>query len=102
VTAAIEQLRDTPSETLAICKGAALILRGTENFEFVDLLFFWSERISSVFLYSKCLQAKETISYQALNQVWTMTALMKNRKYEFYVTADAEVGFNELYVLRLR
>ena len=51
--AAIEQLRDTPSETLAICKGAALILRGTENFEFVDLLFFWSERISSLFLYSK-------------------------------------------------
>jgi hypothetical protein len=53
VIAAIEQLRDTPSETLAICKGAALILRGTENFEFVDLLFFWSERISSLFLYSK-------------------------------------------------
>jgi hypothetical protein len=53
VIAAIKQLRDTPCETLAICKGAALILRCTGNFKFVDPLFFWSERISSVFLYSK-------------------------------------------------
>jgi hypothetical protein len=69
--------------------------------EFVDLLLFWSERISSVFCIRKRLQAKGTISYQALNQFWTMTDLIKNWKYEFYVTADAEVIFNELYVLRL-
>jgi hypothetical protein len=52
VIAATKQLHDTPSETLALRKGAAPVLPGTENFEFSDLLF-WSERISSVFLYSK-------------------------------------------------
>jgi len=31
-----------------------------------------------------------------------MTDLIENWTYEFYVTADAEVVFNELYVLRLR
>ena len=51
--AALEQLRDTPTEYLDIRKGAALILHGTGKFEFIDLLFFWSERLSSVFLYSE-------------------------------------------------
>lgn len=93
--AAFEELRDTPSETHAIRKETAPILRGTGKFESVDLLFFWSERISSVFFFiRKCLQDKETTSYQAVNQFWTMIDLIKNWTYEFYVTADAEVVLN--------
>jgi hypothetical protein len=40
VTAALEQLCDTLTETLDKREDAALILNGIEKFEFVALLFF--------------------------------------------------------------
>jgi hypothetical protein len=89
VIAANEQLRDNPGETLPIRKGAALILRGTGKSESVDLLF-WSEHISSVFLYSK-ISSGQRNNFLSSTEFWTMTDLIKNWKYEFYVTANAEV-----------
>ena len=60
--AAFEELRDTPSETHAIRKETAPILRGTGKFESVDLLFFWSERISSVFfLFENVFRTKKQL-----------------------------------------
>jgi hypothetical protein len=47
VIAALEQLCDTLTETLDTREDAALILNGIEKFEFVALLFSWSEVLSS-------------------------------------------------------
>jgi hypothetical protein len=73
VIAALEQLCDTLTETLDTREDAALILNGIEKFEFVALLFFWSEVLSSIDRIQKCLQAKETNFHQALNQMVTLT-----------------------------
>jgi hypothetical protein len=64
VTAAFGQLRDTAMGTR---QAAALIVNGIKKFGFVALLFFWSEFLSSIHRVQKCLQAKETTFYQALN-----------------------------------
>jgi hypothetical protein len=58
VIAALEQLCDALTETFDTREDAALILNGIEKFEFVALLFFWSEVLSSIDRIHKCLQAK--------------------------------------------
>jgi hypothetical protein len=60
VISALEQLCDILTKTLDTREDAALILNGIEKFEFVALLFFWSEILSSIARIQKCLQAKET------------------------------------------
>jgi hypothetical protein len=55
------QLHDTATETPDTCEDAAVILNDTEKLEFVALLFFWSEDLSSIDRIQKCLAAKETI-----------------------------------------
>jgi hypothetical protein len=45
---ALEELCDTLTEMLDTREDAALILDGIEKFEFVALLFFWSEVLSSI------------------------------------------------------
>lgn len=52
-------------------EAAALILNGGENFEFVALLFFYLEVLSSIDMIHKCLQAKEESFHQVLNQMGT-------------------------------
>jgi hypothetical protein len=92
VIAALEQLCDTLTETLDTREYAALILNGTEKFEFVALLFFCSEVFSSTDRIQKYLQAKETIFHQALNQLDTLIDLINNWKNELCARAisDAE------------
>jgi hypothetical protein len=67
VISALQQLCDTLTKTLDTREDAALILNGIEKSEFVALLFFWSEVISSIDRIQKCLQAGETTFNQALN-----------------------------------
>jgi hypothetical protein len=55
VIAALEQLCDTLTEKLDTREYAALILNGIEKFEFVVLLFFWSDVLSSIDRIQKCL-----------------------------------------------
>jgi hypothetical protein len=57
VIAALEQLCDTLTERLDTCEDATLILNDIEKFEFVALLFFWSEVLSSIDRIQKFLQA---------------------------------------------
>jgi hypothetical protein len=72
VIAALEQLCDILTETLDTRENVALILNGIEKFEFVALLFLWSEVLSSVVRIQKCLLGKGTKFYQALNQLGTL------------------------------
>jgi hypothetical protein len=97
VIAAFEQLCDTLTETLDTREDAALILNGIEKFEFVALLFFWSEILSSADQIQKCLQAKETTFHQALTQLGTLIDLIDNWKNELCARAvsDAEDLCNE-------
>jgi hypothetical protein len=78
VIAALEQMCDTMTETLDIHEDAALILNGIEKFEFVALLFFWSEVLSSIDWIQKCLHAKETTFHQQLNQLGTLIDQIDN------------------------
>jgi hypothetical protein len=71
VIAKLEQLCETLTEKLDTREYAALILIGIENFEFVALLFFGSEVLSSIDRIKKCLQAKETTFLQTLDQLGT-------------------------------
>jgi hypothetical protein len=48
VIAALEQLCVSLTDTLDTLDDAPLILNGIDNFEFVALLFFWSEVLSSI------------------------------------------------------
>jgi hypothetical protein len=82
VIAALEQLCDTLTEMLDTREDAALILNGIEELEFVALLFFLSEVLSSIDQIQKCLQGKETTFHQALNQVGTLIDLTDNWKNE--------------------
>jgi hypothetical protein len=90
VIAALEQLCDTLTEMLDTCEDAALILNGIEKFEFVALLFFWSEVLSSIDWIQKCLQAKETTFHQALNQLGTLIDLINNWKNELSARAISD------------
>jgi hypothetical protein len=67
VIAALEQLYDTLTEKLDTLEDAALFLNGIKKFEFVALLIFWSEVLSSIDRIQKCLWAKETTFHQTLN-----------------------------------
>jgi hypothetical protein len=78
--AALEQLRDTATETLGTRGVAAVILSGIEKFQFAALMFYWSKVSSSIEWIQKCLQVKETTFYKALNQVGTLTDVIGNRK----------------------
>jgi hypothetical protein len=49
VTAALELLRDIPTEMLDTREDADLIHNGTEKFQIVALLFSWSEVLSSIY-----------------------------------------------------
>jgi hypothetical protein len=97
VIPALEQLCDTLTETIDTREDAVLIVNGIEKFEFVALLFFWSEVLSSVDGIQKCLQAKETTFHQALNQMGTLIDLIDNWKNELCARAisDAEDLCNE-------
>jgi hypothetical protein len=72
VIAALEQLCDTLTKMLDTCQDVALILNGIKKFEFVALLFFWSEVLSSIDQIQKCLQAKETTFHQSPNPLGTL------------------------------
>jgi hypothetical protein len=97
VIAALEQLCDTLTEMLDTREVAALILNGIEKFEFVALLFFWSEVLHSIDRIQKCPQAKETTFHQALNQLGTLIDLIDNWKNELCSRAisDAKDFCNE-------
>jgi hypothetical protein len=97
VIATLEQLCDTLTKTLDTCEDAALILNGIEKLEFVALLFFWSEVLSSIVRIQKCLQSKETTFHQALNQLGTLIDLIDNWKNELCARgiSDAEDLCNE-------
>jgi hypothetical protein len=73
VIAALEQLRDTATETFDSREDAVAILKGIEKLESVALLLFWSEVFSSIDRIYKVLKAKQTTFYQALNQLGTLT-----------------------------
>jgi hypothetical protein len=68
-----------------------------KKFEFVALLYFWSEVLSSFDWIQKCLQAKATTFHQALNQLRTLIDLINNWKNELRARAisDAEDLYNE-------
>jgi hypothetical protein len=51
---ALEQLRDAATETPDTREDAAVIVSGTDKFEFVALSFFWSEVLSSTDRIQKC------------------------------------------------
>jgi hypothetical protein len=74
VIAALEKLCDTPTEMFDTHEDAALILNGSEKFEFVALLFFWSVVLSSIDRIQK-YQAEETTCYEVLSQLGTSTDL---------------------------
>jgi hypothetical protein len=61
VIAAPEQLRDTLTETLDTREVAALIHNNSEKFEFVALLFFWSEVLSSIDRIQKLFRLKKQL-----------------------------------------
>jgi hypothetical protein len=97
IAAFVSQLCDALTETLDTCEDAALILTGIEKFEFVALLFFWSDVLSSIDRIRKCLLAKETTFQQTLNQLGTLTDLIDNWKNELCARtiSDAEDLRNE-------
>lgn len=68
---ALQQPCDTPTGTFDTREAAAPILNGGENFEFVALLFFYPEVLSSIDMVQKNLQAKEESFHQVLNQMGT-------------------------------
>jgi hypothetical protein len=70
------------TETLDAHEDAAIIPSGIKKFEFAAFLFFWSEVLLSIDRIQKCLQAKETDFYQALNQLGTLIDLIHNSKNE--------------------
>jgi hypothetical protein len=88
---------DNLTETLNTREYAAIILNDIEKFEFVALVFLWSEVLSSIDRIQKCLQAKETTFHQALNQLGTLIDLTDNWKNELCSRAisDADDLCNE-------
>jgi hypothetical protein len=72
VIAALQQLRDTPTELCDTHESPAVIVTGTEKFEFVALLSFWSEVLFPVEWIPGCLHGKEVASQQTLNQFGTL------------------------------
>jgi hypothetical protein len=83
---------DTPTEKLDTREDAVLIVNDNEKFEFVALLFFWSEVLSSINRIQTCLQAEETTFTSNGN-----FGLIDNRKNELCVKAicDAVHLFNK-------
>jgi hypothetical protein len=55
VTAALEELRDIATEALDTRQDATVIVNGADKFEFVTLLFFWSEILSSIDRIERCV-----------------------------------------------
>lgn len=58
--AALEQVHGILAEMLHTQEDASTILNGTERYEFIALLLFWSEVLSSIDQIRKFLQTKET------------------------------------------
>ena len=46
--AALEKLRDTPTETIDKREDTTLTINAIENFNFVTFLFFWTDILSSM------------------------------------------------------
>ena len=65
VIAALEKLRDTLTETIDTREDAALIIIAIENFNFVTLLFFWTDILSSMKTLQKILHTKGISFIQA-------------------------------------
>lgn len=58
VLSALEKLRDTLSETIDTRQSASLLINAIERFDFVSLLFFWSEVLPKIDRTQKTLQIK--------------------------------------------
>jgi SAM-dependent MidA family methyltransferase len=97
IVALVSQLCDTLTETFDTREDAALILICNEMFEFVAVLFFWSEVRSSIDRIQKCRQAEETTFHQTLKQLGNLIDLINNWKNELCARAinDAEDLCNE-------
>jgi hypothetical protein len=86
VIVVLEQLCDAATETSDTREDAAVIVSGTEKSEFVALLFFWSEVLSSTDRIQKCLQAKET-TFFALHLLENLIDLIDKLKNELCARA---------------
>ncbi|XP_065654553.1 uncharacterized protein LOC136081183 [Hydra vulgaris] len=87
VLAALEMLRDFSKETLDSRGDAGLILSAIQRFDFVALLYFWSEILPSIDRIQKCLQSKEITFNQALIQLGVLTDKIEIWRNAFYASS---------------